>query len=181
MNDATGDSSLTTLFAQNNNFAGNSFDIDAAIDLTIVGWEGNYGPDSPSYTVHVYWREGTASGFEGSPDGWTELGNVVVVGAGVDLQTHIDVGGLVMAAGTLYGFIITADEAVPGVGGCYYTNGANTFSNDHLAITTYMGMGPWPGGSLFPSRQWNGTVHYDINFPALERTTWGNIKSLDIY
>lgn len=72
--DAEGDSSLTTLYAQNNNFAGNSFDIHASVDLTVVGFDCNLGPDSPNYTINVYWKPGTADGFEQTPGEWTLLG-----------------------------------------------------------------------------------------------------------
>ena len=176
--DATGDSELTTLFAQNNNYAGNSFDLIGVDSLTVVGWECNLGPDAPSYTVHVYWRDGTADGFETSTAGWNELGSVVVVGAGVDQPTHIDIGGLEILTGETKGIIITAEEAVAGVGGFYYTNGGpNTYTNDTVTIYTLRGLAVgWPPSGTFAYRAWNGTVHYNYGV-ALDRSTWGSIKA----
>jgi len=180
--DDTGDSEITTLFAQNNNFAGNSFDVIATADLTVVGWDCNIGPDAPSYTVHVYWREGTADGFELSTAGWNELGSEVVVGAGVDQPTHINVGPLEIEAGITRGIIITAEEAVSGVGGFYYTNGGpNTYSNSTVTVITYRGLAAgWPPPSAFTYRAWNGTVHYNYGVP-LARRTWADIKSGELY
>jgi len=82
---ATGEGSLTTIFAQNNNFAGNSFDIDATTDLTVVGWDINLDSMGASRTIQVWWREGTADGFEQVAAGWSMLGSVSVVGNGIDV------------------------------------------------------------------------------------------------
>ena len=179
LTDDTGDSELTTLFAQNNNFAGNSFDIIADTSLTVVGWDCNLGPDAPSYTIHVYWRVGTANGFELSTAGWNELGSEVVVGAGVDVPTHINIGPLEVPAGTTYGIIILGEECVSGVGGFYYTNGGpNTYTNDDLTIITYRGLAAgWPPASAFTYRAWNGTVHYNWGVTPLARDTWASIKA----
>ena len=46
-----GEASLTTLFAQDNNFAGNSFDIVAQTDLTVVGFDVNLGVSATPWTV----------------------------------------------------------------------------------------------------------------------------------
>lgn len=178
--DAEGDSSMTTLFASDNNFAGNSFDIQTTVDVTIVGFDCNLGPDAPNYTVNVYWKDGTANGFEQTPTEWTLLGSSYVVGAGVDLPTHIDVGGLMISAGSTVGMIIQAEEAIGGTGGFYYTNGAlgDTFTNGEMTITTYSGLSnEWPPGSVFAGREWNGTVHYDY-VVALDKDTWGAIKAI---
>lgn len=181
--DAYGDTELTTLFAQNNNFAGNSFDLIATDTITVVGWDCNLGPDAPSYTVHVYWRDGTADGFETSTAGWNELGVEVVVGAGVNQPTHIDIGPFVIPAGVTNGIIITAEEAVSGVGGFYYTNGGpNTYTNADLTIITYRGLAAgWPPASTFTYRAWNGTVHYNWGATPLARRTWADIKSGDLF
>lgn len=177
--DATGDAMLTTLFASNNNFAGNSFDITASTDLTVVGFEVNLATIVPLWTVQVYTRAGTANGFEQNPAGWTLLGTVQVVGAGVDQPTHVDVGGLAMTTGETVGVIITVVEAVSGVGGFNYTNGDPTvYSNADMSITTYAGLGNgWPPSSVFPGRMWNGTVHYNYSGTPVNEASWGSIKA----
>ena len=73
--DAKGDYSLTTQFASNNNYAGNSFDLIAANDITVVGWDINVGPDLPDYDINVYWKNGTAYGFEQNIAVWNLLGS----------------------------------------------------------------------------------------------------------
>lgn len=176
--DSTGEGELTTLFVSNNNYAGNSFDIEATCDLTIVGFDVNLDTSVPWWTVNVWIREGTASGFEQNPAGWTLLGTDTVQGEGVDNPTHINVGGLEITAGEVVGTIIQAEEAVSGVGGFCYTNGSSTvYSNTDMSITTYCGLSAeWPPEDIFPERMWNGTVYYDYG-TSIAGKTWGCIKA----
>jgi hypothetical protein len=177
--DATGDAFLTTLFAQDNNFAGNSFDITPDVDVTVVGWDVNLDTILPLWTVQIYTREGTANGHESNPDGWTMLGEIQVVGMGMNQPTHVDIGGLSISAGETVGVIITVVEAVTGTGGFFYTNGGPTvFSNDDMSVTTYRGLGSgWPPSGLFEYRQWNGTVHYNYGATPTHVTSWGSLKA----
>jgi len=178
--DATGDTFITTLFAQNNNFAGNSFDLVSEYDdIVVVGWECNLATVVPTFTIDIFWRVGTCNGNETDTTLWTYLGQDVVVPQGIDVPTHIDVGGLYVSAGETIGVIITAQEAVSGVGGFHYTNGGpTTFSNADVEVITYCGLGSgWPPSGLYHYRQWNGTVHYDYGI-SLERSTWANIKTM---
>lgn len=176
--DSTGEGELTTQFNENNNFAGNSFDLEAIVDIVVVGWDINIDTVVPLWTVHVYWREGTAIGFEQTTAGWTHLGVDSVAGNGANQPTHIDIGGLEIASGDLIGIMITAEEAVSGTGGFFYTNGGpTTYSNSDLSLTTYNGLADgFPAGSVFSYREWNGTVHYDYS-TAIAQSTWGTIKA----
>jgi len=169
-----GDGSLTTLFASNNGFAGNSFDLTAAVNLSVVGWDMNL--DTGTWNVEIYYRMGTANGYEQNPGAWTLLGTELVVGAGVDLPTHVDIGGLTLAAGDLVGIVTRVQE----YSAFNYTNGGpNNYSNNDLTITSYAGLGDgWPPGSVFAGRIWNGTVHYDYGVTPVESATWGSIKAL---
>ena len=175
--DETGDAFLTTLFAQNNNFAGNSFDIEALTPLTVVGFDINLAANLSTYTIDVWTRVGTANGFEQNASGWTLLGSEVVTPAGSDLPTHVNVGGLFIDTGEIYGTIITAQEAISGIGGFCYTNGGpETYENSDMAITTYRGLSDgFPPPNTYEFRIWNGTVHYDYE-TSLSNSTWGNIK-----
>jgi len=173
----TGDASLTTMFAQNNGHTGNSFDIEANVDLTVVGWDCNL--DAGPRDVEIWTRPGTADGFEGSTAGWTLLGSETVMGAGVDLPTHVDVGGLSMAAGEVVGVIARTND----FGTFQYTNGSppgGVHSNADMIITTYRGLdNNWPPSSMFFVREWNGTVHYDYAASTpVDETTWGSIKAV---
>lgn len=177
--DGTGDAGLTTQFASNNNFAGNSFDITATQQITIAGFDINQAANLAQYTIDVYYRTGTCNGYETSAAGWTLLGSEVVTPAGVDVPTHVDIGGLVIDAGDTIGFIITAQEAVSGVAGFSYTNGGpgTMWSDSYIEITTYAGLGDgFPPASVFAGREWNGTVYYFYGASALDRSSWGAIK-----
>jgi hypothetical protein len=168
------DGSLTTIFASNNGFAGNSFDVTALTALTVVGWDVNL--DAGTYTVEVYTKVGTADGFEQNAAAWTLLGSDTVVSAGPDLHTYVNVGGLTMASGDVRGVIVR----VTSYSGIRYTNGGpNTYSNADMSITTYRGLSDgWPPSSLFVYRAWNGTVYYDFACSPVEPSTWGAIKTL---
>ncbi len=176
--DGTGDAGLTTQFASDNNYAGNSFDVVATQEITIDGFDLNLDNINLSeFTIDVYYRTGTASGFEGSASGWTLLGTEVVTAAGVDAASHCNIGGLTIAAGSTIGFIITSRESIAGIGDFCYTNGGpNTYSDAYIDITTYAGLSDgFPPASIFTYRSWNGTVYYWYG-TALDRATWGSIK-----
>lgn len=172
--DDTGDTFLTTLFAEDNGFAGNSFDVQAYTPLTIVGFDINLQIGDPNHTIDVWMREGTADGFEMVAAGWTLLGSDVVVPAGTDLPTHVNVGGLYMEAGDTVGFVITT-QAYTGIR--YTDGGPNTYTNSDMGIVTFRGLSDgFPSGSVYAYRAWNGTVHYDYG-TAIEHETWGSIKA----
>ncbi len=173
------DGFLTTLFASDNNYAGNSFDITPNVDVNVVGFDVNLTNLGFDFTVQVWTRQGTANGFETNPAGWSMLGEVAVTPAGTDLPTYVDIGGLQIAAGETVGVIITAVEAISGVGGFNYTNGGPTnFQNSDMVVRTYRGLAEgFPPTGTFEYRQWNGTVYYDYGQPVpVEDTTWGAIK-----
>ena len=58
-----GTGSLTTLFASDNQFAGNTFDIVPNVNMAITGFDVNLTTGSAT-TINIYWRSGTAFGFE---------------------------------------------------------------------------------------------------------------------
>jgi hypothetical protein len=169
--DAYGDAFLTTQFARDNGFSGNSFDVYALTPLTIVGFDCNL--DAGPTDVYVYYKMGTADGFEQSTGDWTLLGSESVVGAGPDLPTHVDVGGLYIDTGDTYGIIITETASA-----MEYTNGGPLqFSNADMRIETFRGLSTgWPPPNVFSYRSWNGTVHY-VYGTALDHDTWGAIKA----
>lgn len=159
-----GTGSLTTSFDSDNQFAGNTFDIEniGTMPVTISSFEVNcVGGTGATFTI--YYRVGTALGFEGNAAGWNVLGvdsNVNCVGQ--DLPTPVLIGGLTIDPGELYGFYVDLTSYPNGT--LRYTNGGpTTFMNTELSLTTYHGKGDpaFTGSSFFP-RQWNGTVVYDI-------------------
>lgn len=156
--------SLTTIFASNNGYAGNTFDITPTVDLEITAMDINADFAPNPATVTVYYKTGTSVGYETDPNAWSTLavGNGTI--AGIDNPTFIDLSGngMIFKAGQLYGMYVHLDY-VAGVSRLGYTNGGpNTYSNSDLSLTTYNGKGdPVFTGSTFPGRIWNGTVYYD--------------------
>jgi hypothetical protein len=157
----TAPGSLTTLFASNNSFAGNTFDLQATVPLQITGFAVNLAAAAGSHTVAVYWRLGTASGAESNPAGWTLMGiDTGVVSAGPDNPSPVNVGGLTLSPGQVYGIYVDL-QSYPSTSLRYTNGGPTTFSNADLSLTTFHGKGnpAFTGNSFFP-RQWNGTVRY---------------------
>jgi hypothetical protein len=162
---AYGTDSLTTLFAQNNGYRGNSFDLIATECIEVVGWDINLTSTAGnSGDASWWWKEGTADGFECDSSVWTMLGTVNVVGQGSNNPTHADLGGLVVQPGQTIGIYHWLDDySIIRTG---YTNGGpgNEYSNSDLTIKTYDGLGasaPFVC-TVFSGRIWNGTVHYNI-------------------
>jgi len=154
--------SLTTLFASNNGFAGNMFDIVPAVTLTITSFDVNLNSGNVGALITVYWRDGSIVGHESDPTGWNTLGTDTVNSNGTDVPTPVAIGGVTLQAGQTYGFYVSASNYP--TGRIVYTNGGPTvFSNADMSLTTYNGKGnPDFTGSTFAGRQWNGTVYYDI-------------------
>lgn len=170
----TSDGSLTTIFATNNNFAGNTFDLVSTVDITIVGWDVNLSNGGSTNTIDIYWRLGTAVGNENSPVGWNLMGSdSAVVSQGTDLPTPVNINGLTMTAGQVYGIYVDV-AGYDGSTAMLYTNGGPTvFSNADLSLTTNDGRGnPAFTGSQFFPREWNGTVFYDYAAPAPTLPLW---------
>lgn len=161
---------LTTLFASNNGFRGNMFDIEPITDITeITAIDVNVDPAGLATNVDVWYRMDTCVGHDLSPTGWMLLGSGTGTAAGVDLPTFIDLAGngVSFAAGGTYGmYVDITNYPSPGMN---YTNapGPQNYSNAELSLTTYYGKGdPAFTGSTFSTREWNGTVYYEAGAPA---------------
>lgn len=145
--------SLTTTFASNNGCFGNMFDVTAFEDLTITSFDQNLWTTG-TQDVTVYYKAGTYVGSETTPGDWTLLGTVSVTGAGDNLPTPINIGGLDIPAGQTYGIFI--DTSL----GNNYTNGDNVFTNTEMEISAGAGFCT-PFTSPIASRTWNGTIYYE--------------------
>jgi hypothetical protein len=153
--------SITTLFASNNQFAGNTFDLQASVPLRITGFDVHLVAAGGTHTVAVYWRPGTANGAQGSAAGWTLLGtDAGVVSSGANNPSSVNVGGLTLTPGQVYGIYVDL-QSYPSTSLRYTNGGPTVFSNADLSLTTLHGKGnpAFTGTNFFP-RQWNGTVYY---------------------
>jgi len=158
--------SLTTTFASNNGFAGNMFDITPNSDMTISAIDINCTIAGTTADVEVWYATGTSFGIETNPASWTLLGTYAGTSAGQDLPTNIDMAGngMTFVAGQTYGIFVNLISYPTQT--LKYTNGTtggDLFSNADLTLLTNAGNGSGGigGGSLFQTRNWNGTMYYD--------------------
>ena len=159
--------SLTTLFASNNGYAGNTFDIEniTTVEVTIDGWEVNLEIPGSTETIDIYYRTGTASGNETNPTGWTLLGSdTSVISNGADVPTPVSMPTFTIQPGELFGFYLVNSTYDITLNTILYTNGGpTTYQNSELALTTYHGVANVLFGEpVFFPRQWNGTVNYEF-------------------
>jgi len=173
--DATG--AVSTLFAQDNGYAGNMFDVEVTEAVTITGLDCNFTNDpGETGTVQLYYRVGTSVGNEQNAAAWTFVGeDTNVVTQGVNVPTPVNITGLTLAPGQVYGFyVFSSTYATPRVG---YTDGAaTTYSDGLMTITTHCGNNDVLFGSFFNDRMWNGTIYYEYFLSTVPTMSeWGLI------
>jgi len=164
---------LTTLFASNNQFAGNMFDltVKSSLPILINSFAVNVTLPGTEQKISVYYKTGTYVGSESNPAAWTHLGTATGTSAGQDLPTLINIGGLTLNPGQTYGMYVfltdyTVNPPPAGVASMRYTNippALTIYENDDLKLTGGVGKGSPPfTGSTFNNRMWNGTIYYDV-------------------
>ena len=90
--------SITTTFANNNQFTGNMFNaIIGANGITVNSLDVNV--DTGSMTIDVYLKSGTFVGFDTTPAAWTLVSATAVTGAGAGKPTLVNVSPFTLAAG----------------------------------------------------------------------------------
>ena len=159
--------SLTTTFVSNNQFAGNMFDITPTVDLELTGLDINCTIAGTTANIDVWYIPGTSFGNEASGIGWILIGNYNGTSAGQDLPTFMDMtgNGVTFAAGQTYGIYV--DLTSYPTQALRYTNGTlggDLFSNADVSLLTNAGNGSGGfGGSVFQTRNWNGTMYYETS------------------
>ncbi len=154
--------SLQTIFASDNGYAGNMFDIVPNRNLGINGFDVNVSPSGQVTTVAVCYRRGSSFGHENSSTGWSLLGSRVVTAAGQDNPTFVDLSGngMEFLRGQTYGFYVYVNYGSGAT--MQYTKGSGTYGNSALALISNCGKGDPPfTGETYPSRIWNGSIYYD--------------------
>jgi hypothetical protein len=155
--------SLTTLFAGDNSYAGNMFDLAVigGSPITINSLDVNV--NGSNCQISVYYRTGSYVGHESSPTGWTLISTLNVNPIGLNMPTPLDINDVTLAVGQTYGFYVTISNYASVAADLNYTNGSNTYSNPNLQLTAGIGKGePDFTGSTFTPRTWNGTIHYTL-------------------
>ncbi|MGB7340368.1 MAG: hypothetical protein WBC91_15835, partial [Phototrophicaceae bacterium] len=97
------------------------------------------------------YKTGSYVGSETTAGNWTLLGSTTTAAGS---PVPVPIGGLSIPAGQTYGIYLFFSAN--------YTNGANTYSNADLSISTGVGLCNLFSGINNP-RTWNGTVYYTVN------------------
>ncbi|MGD9493781.1 MAG: T9SS type A sorting domain-containing protein [Bacteroidales bacterium] len=150
------DKSITSIFASNNQYNGNMFDVFAKNDIVIDSLDVNIISDG---WVKLYVRNGTVVGNNTSNAGWSLVDSVVVVASGQDIPTRVPLSNrILLRAGNLYGLYVCSVSDMRYTGIIAGTNDVYTDSN--MVLTGHYG-----GSNAFfcsSSRIWNGTLYYSV-------------------
>jgi gliding motility-associated-like protein len=152
----------TTTVGGNGCTGGAMFDITAGANPITISGFGLVPEITGIQNVNVYYKTGTYSGFETTAGSWTFVGTYSINGvAGV--QSTITTSSIVIPATALYGIYLNYDAQ--------YTNGANTYSNADLTLTTGTGLCGLFATTNIP-RTFNGTVYYGSPAPGTPAVSW---------
>ena len=179
---------LSTTFNNNNNFAGNMYDLEniSSDPITITHFDVNLTANVGFIaTFDVYYTPNTYVGNTASPANWTLLGSNSVVAQGVGNPSSLMVGGLTIQPGESYGIYVALTSYDINTNRLAYTNGNNVYTDGSLQLTAGVGKGfPTFTGSTFNSRIWNGNVYYTLQIgapPVLEQVDGTGLTSGDFF
>ena len=153
---------LTTSFLTDNgrttSDVGHFFDITIGFNpLTVTSFDVNV-VDTDSFTLSVYTRSGTSSGFEGSSMGWSLQSSTSALGAGVDSPSFVDIDDVFLPSQSTVGIYLFFSNNV----GIRYNSGDIPASNSDLSLDFgSVGEGLF-GGVFFTPRTWSGTIRYGV-------------------
>lgn len=151
---------LTTTTAGGNGQQGAMFDIIPSKPLildSISFYE--FTPSAGTYTMRIYYKLGTYSGFNTNAGAWTNHGDYIVTSSGSAGPLKFDINDLQLDNGVTYGFYITIITG-PQTTLTYTTlGGPATYSNADLKVNAGIGV-PGLFGGIFNPRGWNGILHY---------------------
>ena len=168
----SGQVSLATTMASNNQFAGNMFDVDVENDIVINSFDVNIDASATGAAgtahVDVYMKTGSYVGSESDPFDWTYVGtDLATVASTVDTYTRVSVGDIELSAGQTYSFYVHLASYADGQS-MRYTNGTAGAYVENSDMRIYVGRGTtsetFAGG--FSNRQWNGRINYSGNHPG---------------
>lgn len=154
--------SITTSYAGGNGHDGNMLDftVTGTSDVTIDSLDFNINATAGTDAyILVYYKSGTYVGAENDPTQWIKHDSVHVFSAGLGNPTRVRIGGLLIPQGQTYGLYLTTHSTGPDVA---YTDGANTYSDANVTVTTGAGLA-YPFTGNYSPRTWNGTIYYSLN------------------
>jgi len=154
--------SLVTTFANPDNlYNGNSFDLVAQrCDLELRAFDLHFDNAGATGTVKIFWRLGTADGFENvGPAGWKELVSKSVTSMGEGQGTRVEVPPLTLRVGETMGFLTYGPHGTFST--LYHTSGPFEYSNADLKLISKGGVGMTLfSGRGFNTRRVNARVYY---------------------
>lgn len=152
----------TTAYNNNNGQDGIMFTVAAKRSIVIDSFDHNYAAGTLSQIL-IYYKSGTATGFQTTPGAWTLLGTANnVTSAGINNATTIPINvNLPMLQHQTVAFYITTNGGTNPI--CRYTNGSSVCDslggNGDIVITEGYGK-DYPFGATFNPREFNGRVYY---------------------
>ena len=179
--------SITTMFAWNGGYAGNTFDLTGNIDFFCEGIDVNWISAGEVIDVEVYYKWGTAYGYETDPGAWTLLGSGSATAAGSDLPTWIDLtgNGVLFTQMQKMGLAVSVRNYPDLFGFLGYTNGNWTFSNaDIHELECHHGLSDPVFSYGFYPRCWNGTFYYNtsgVANPTIDVKCNGEDRGAEVY
>jgi hypothetical protein len=156
------------LFAANNGYSGNTWDVDPAVTLTeVTAFDVNWDPAGETLDMSFHYTSGSCSGLGSTPGAWTQFATGTGVSVGFDLPTFVDIAGNGQPFNPgVSGMALHCDNWAYLAGYIWYTNGQHSYSNAEIAdLTTMDGLAyPAFSYSFFP-REVNMTMYYNSGPP----------------
>jgi M6 family metalloprotease-like protein len=158
--------SLVSTFAGGTGQAGNMFDVQAKMDVSITGFDIHIAVEK-MVQIEIYTKAATFIGSETECSKWKLIANISVFSSGLDAPTQLPMDSfepVLVRRDRTQAFYITL---LSGTGMRYsYGNGTRlpVAYDEYLAIFEGAGKGYSCGGSnggTFWNRIWNGVVHYE--------------------
>ncbi len=162
-------SELETSMTGDTGSCGNFFDVlnTSAYTVTILSLDIHTRHKGKNLEIEVYTKPGSHLGFEQKPKTWTKVASTIIRGLGYLNLTPIpkeDFQNVNIKSGESQTFYVTFKN--PDI---RYTKrnledfGETSVLNGDLEIFIGSGVGSYPFGSLYRSREWNGKIHYIKN------------------
>jgi M6 family metalloprotease-like protein len=161
-----GTQSLVSTFAGGTGQAGNMFDVQAKMDVSITSFDLHIAVEK-MVQIEIYTKAATFIGSETECSKWNLIANISVFSSGLDVPTQLPMDSfepVLVRRDCTQAFYITLLSRT----GMRYSYGNGTrlpvAYDDYLAIFEGAGKGYSCGesnGATFWNRVWNGAIHYE--------------------
>jgi hypothetical protein len=152
--DSQSSASLTTTVSGSLTKRGNMFNITAGATDVMIDSLAFLPATASRYTLQLYYREGGYSGHEQNPGDWHLYSNYFFPSLSASALKNLPMGGLLIPAGTTYGFYLTAQDK-----DLKCSNSSSPYSDSYITINTGTS-NDYPFGTVTTGNAWNGKVYY---------------------